>query len=170
MATDGMDGSECMSAHDFTFRALDGGDINLATFANRALLLSNTASACGFAGQLRQLQELYDRYGERGLMVLAVPSNDFGEQEPLSEPRIAEHYRESHGITFPIAGKESVVGGQAHRFFQWIGEEVGEAALPRWNFHKYLIDPTGELVGAWPSRVEPTGAEITQAIETALPR
>lgn len=159
-----------MSAHDFTFRGLDGGDINLATFANRALLLANTASECGYAGQFHQLQQLYDRYGDRGLMVVAVPSNDFGDQEPLSEPEIASHYRETYGISFPITGKESVVGGQAHRFFRWLGEEIGEAVLPQWNFHKYLIDPTGEPVGAWPSKVEPLSAEVTQAIEEALPR
>jgi glutathione peroxidase len=158
-----------LSAHDFTFRALDGGEINLASFANRAVLLANTASDCGYAGQFAQLQELYERYGDRGLMLLAVPSNDFGEQEPLSEAEIATHYRETHGLAFPIAGKAHVVGGQAHRFFQWIGSEVGEAALPQWNFHKYLIDPAGELVGAWPSKVAPLDAEITQAIEQVLP-
>lgn len=159
-----------MSAHDFTFRALDGGEINLATFANRAVLLTNTASECGFAGQFAQLQQLYERYGDRGLMVVAVPSNDFGDQEPLSEAEIARHYRDTLGLAFPVTGKESVVGGQAHRFFQWIGTEVGEAALPQWNFHKYLIDPAGELAGAWPSKVEPLSAEVTEAIEEVLPR
>jgi len=158
-----------MSAHDFTFRALDGGDINLAIFANRALLLVNTASECGFAGQLEQLQQLYDRYGDRGLMIVAVPSNDFGEQEPLAESEIPAHYREAYGITFPVTGKESVVGGQAHPFFKWIEDEVGEAALPQWNFHKYLIDPTGQPVGAWPSKVEPTSPEVTEVIEETLP-
>lgn len=159
-----------MSAHDFTFRAPDGGEINLAIFANRALLLVNTASECGYAGQLQQLQQLYDRYGEQGLMVVAVPSNDFGEQEPLAESEIAAHYRDAYGITFPITGKESMIGGNAHRFFGWIEDEAGEAALPQWNFHKILIDPTGELIGVWPSRIEPLSDEITQTIEETLPR
>jgi glutathione peroxidase len=158
-----------MSAHDFTFPALDGGDINLATFANRALLLVNTASACGYAPQFAKLQALYDRFGDRGLMVLAIPSNDFGEQEPLSEAEIARHYRDELGLTFPVAGKQQVVGAGAHRFYRWLHDEAGEAAEPRWNFHKVLIDPQGELAGVWPSAVEPDDPDVLEAIEAVLP-
>ncbi|MBK1695915.1 glutathione peroxidase [Rhodovibrio salinarum] len=158
-----------MSAHDFTFPALEGGDINLAIFANRALLLVNTASACGYAGQFTELQQLYDDLGERGLMVIAVPSNDFGEQEPLSEGEIAQHYRNELGLTFPITGKQQVVGAGAHRFYHWVHEEAGEAAAPRWNFHKVLLDPQGELAGVWPSSVSPQDAEVRAAIEAVLP-
>jgi len=158
-----------MSAHDFTFGGLDGGELNLEIFKGRAVLLANTASECGYAPQLGQLQQLYDEYGERGLMVVAVPSNDFGDQEPLSEPELREHCETHHGITFPVTGKEHVLGEQAHPFFRWIEEEVGEAATPRWNFHKYLIDPSGDLVGAWPAKVDPTSQDIREAIEGVLP-
>ena len=159
-----------MSAHDFTFSGLDGGDLNLAIFKGRAVLLTNTATECGYAPQFRGLQELYDTYGDRGFMVLAVPSNDFGDQEPRQGAAIREHCETQHAVTFPMTGKEHVIGQQAHPFFRWIEDEVGEAAMPRWNFHKYLLDPDGELVGAWPSSVEPTSEEVTSAIADVLPR
>ena len=158
-----------MSAHDFTFPALEGGDINLAIFANRALLLVTTASDCGYAGQFAELQALYDELGERGLMVVAVPSNDFGEQEPRAEGEIARHYRDDLGLSFPVTGKQQVVGAGAHRFFHWLREEAGEAAEPRWNFHKVLLDPQGELAGVWPSSVSPKDPEVLEAIEAVLP-
>jgi glutathione peroxidase len=158
-----------MSAHDFSFPALDGGEISLATFANRAVLLVNTASACGYAQQFSQLQGLYDRLGDRGLMVVAVPSDDFGGQEPLGEAEIARHYREDLGLTFPVTGKTQVVGQGRHRFFAWLLDQAGEAAEPGWNFHKVLLDPAGELVGVWPSRVEPDSRAVVDAVESVLP-
>jgi glutathione peroxidase len=102
-------------------------------------------------------------------MVVAVPSNDFGEQEPREEGEIARHYREDLGLNFPVTGKQQVIGEGAHRFFHWVREEAGEAAEPRWNFHKILLDTDGELAGVWPSSVSPRDPEVLAAIEAVLP-
>ena len=103
-----------------------------------------------------------------GLVVLGVPSNDFGAQEPKTEPEIAKFCETSFGVSFPMTAKQKVAGVDAHGLYQWIAGEAGEAVMPKWNFHKFLIDKDGKLAGSWPSRVEPTSAEITSAIEDAL--
>jgi glutathione peroxidase len=154
-----------MSAHDFAFTTIDGAALPLAQFRGRPILVANTASQCGFTPQYADLEALWRRYRERGLVVIAVPSNDFGAQEPGSAPEIKEFCETRYAVDFPLAGKEKVAGAAAHPFFRWIEEELGEAGVPRWNFHKYLIAPDGNLAGAWPSRVKPTDAEITAEIE-----
>ena len=157
-----------MSAHDFVFPALDGGEIALADYRGRALLLVNTASECGYTPQYADLQKLWSDYRERGLTVLAVPSNDFGQQEPGDAAQIKSFCDTTYQIDFPMTAKQQVIGGEAHPFYRWIAEEIGEVAAPRWNFHKYLIAPDGSLAGLWPSDVGPLDPEITGAIEDAL--
>lgn len=158
-----------MAVPEITFPGLEGGEIRLADHRGRALLVANTASQCGFTPQYAGLQELWRRYRGRGLAVVGVPSNDFGEQEPGGAEEIRTFCTRDYGVDFPLAAKQPVIGEAAHPFFRWLEAEAGEAVLPAWNFHKYLLDPAGELVGAWPSRVEPLSAEITQAIEAVLP-
>jgi len=100
--------------------------------------------------------------------VLGVPSNDFGAQEPKTEAEIAKFCETNYGVTFPMTAKQKVVGMDAHGLYQWIGGEAGEGALPKWNFHKYLIDKDGKLAGSWPSKVSPTSSEITGPIDMML--
>ena len=157
-----------MTAHDFTFTAIDGAPLALADFAGKAVLVVNTASECGFTPQHAALQELSAAYGGRGLVVLGVPSNDFGGQEPGDEATIAAFCSARFGVEFPMTEKNSVIGADAHPFYRWIADTLGEDHAPRWNFHKYLIDGTGEVVGAWPSKVVPLSADITTAVEDAL--
>ena len=157
-----------MSAYDFEFQSIDGGALPLSRYEGKPILLVNVASECGFTPQYRELQELWARYRDRGLVVLGVPSNDFGAQEPGDEAEIREFCESRYAVDFPLTVKQKVIGGDAHPLYRWIAAEAGEDAAPRWNFHKYLIDPAGELAGAWPSRVSPVGAEITQAVETTL--
>ena len=157
-----------MNAHDLAFESIDGNPLALRDFGNKAVLVVNTASECGYTPQYRGLQSLWDRYRDRGLVVLGVPSNDFGAQEPGSEAEIRAFCERTYKVTFPITGKQTVIGAEAHPFYRWIASEVGEDAAPRWNFHKYLIDRRGELAGAWPSRVEPNDPAIIQAIEDTL--
>jgi len=157
-----------MTAHDFTFTAIDGASLALADFAGKAILVVNTASECGFTPQYAALQELSTAYGGRGLVVLGVPSNDFGGQEPGDEATIAAFCSAGFGVEFPMTEKYSVIGADAHPFYRWIADTLGEDHAPRWNFHKYLIDGTGEVVGAWPSKVAPLSADITTAVEDAL--
>jgi len=158
-----------MNAHDFSFDALDGsGEIALRDFAGHAVLLVNTASFCGFTPQYEGLEALWQRFRDKGLVVLGVPSNDFGAQEPGSADEIADFCATKFSVSFPLAAKAPVIGGHAHPLYAWIAEELGEDAAPKWNFHKYLIGPDGELAGAWPSKVAPLDGEITGAVEAAL--
>ena len=153
-----------MSAHDFTFPSIDGGDLPLKAWAGKPILVVNTASFCGFTPQYRELEAVWRKYKARGLVVLGVPSNDFGAQEPGKAGEIKQ-FCETFDVSFPLADKQVVVGGSAHPFYKWILAELGETGAPRWNFHKYLVAPDGTLVGAWPSRVKPDAPEITREID-----
>ena len=154
----------------FRFTAIEGGELAMADYAGKAVLLVNTASRCGFTPQYAALQDTWERYRDRGLVVLGVPSNDFGGQEPLDESGIKQFCEVQFGIDFPMTSKERVAGPAAHPLYRWIAERLGARGQPTWNFHKFLIDPAGEVVGAWPARVSPEGAEVSAAIESALPR
>jgi len=158
-----------MAAYDFRFTSIDGDELPLSRFRNKAVLVVNTASECGYTPQYAGLQALWARYRERGLVVLGVPSNDFGEQEPGDEAQIKAFCENRYGVSFPLTARESVVQAERHPFFRWLEEAFGEAITPQWNFHKYLIGPDGELAGAWPSKVEPLSEEIVASIEEALP-
>lgn len=156
-----------MSAYDFDFTAIEGGDLPLKAWRGKPILVVNTASFCGFTPQYADLEKLWQQYKGRGLVVLGVPSNDFGQQEPGSAKEI-KAFCETYDVSFPLAGKEKVLGADAHPFYRWIAAELGDAGVPRWNFHKYLIDANGDIAGAWPSRVTPTSKDVTTAIEAAL--
>ena len=155
-------------SHRFSFTSIDGEALPLSSFAGKAVLLVNTASRCGFTPQYDDLQAVWERYRERGLVVLGVPSNDFGGQEPGSEAEIKQFCEVNFAVDFPMTAKTRVRGAEAHPFYRWAAEELGAAAAPKWNFHKYLIAPDGRLVGWFPTRTEPTAEEVTQAIEAAL--
>ena len=158
-----------MTAHDFSFPAIEGGTLALKQWAGKPILVANTASFCGFTPQYRDLEAVWQRYRGRGLVVLGVPANDFGAQEPGSAKEI-KAFCESYDVTFPLADKQVVVGADAHPFWKWIVAELGDAGAPRWNFHKYLIAPDGTLAGAWPSSVKPTAKEVVAEIEALLPK
>lgn len=157
-----------MSAHEFSFPAIGGGTIRLADFSGKPVLIVNTASECGYTPQYGGLEDLWRRYRHRGLVVLGVPSNDFGRQEPGNEAAIEGFCRKNYGVDFPLAAKQPVIGGSAHPFYRWIAEEFGEAATPKWNFHKYLVSPDGGLAGLWPSSTAPLDPAIIAAIEEQL--
>jgi glutathione peroxidase len=157
-----------VTAYAFGFKGLDGKDIRLAEHAGKPILVVNTASLCGYTPQYTGLQQLWARYQGRGLTVIAVPSNDFGSQEPGDAVAIAHTTHDQYGISFPVAAKVDVKGGAAHPFYRWAAlERPGET--PRWNFHKYLIGRDGRLSASFPSDVEPTDARVIAAIEKELP-
>jgi glutathione peroxidase len=157
-----------MSAHEFSFPAIDGRTLGLADYKGRPVLIVNTASECGYTPQYAGLQKLWQTYRDRGLVVLGVPSNDFGAQEPGDEPAIQSFCRTNYGVDFPMTAKQTVIGGTAHPFYRWVVAEFGEAAAPKWNFHKYLLAGDGSLAALWPSTVEPLDPEITAAVESEL--
>lgn len=150
------------------FEKLGGGPLTGARGFGKPTLIVNTASACGYTPQYAALQKLWETYRERGLVVLGVPCNDFGEQEPGSAVEIGTFCSTNYGVSFPLAAKVAITHAPRHPFYQSVAAELGDDHLPRWNFHKYLVSATGELLGAWPSKVSPLAKEITDAVETAL--
>jgi len=132
------------------------------------MLVVNTASTSGNPPQYSDLEALWQRYRGRGLVVLGVPSNDFGAQEPGSAAEIKRFCAAGYAVDFPLTEKCGVIGGEAHPFYKWIATELGEAGAPRWNFHKYLVGPDGQLAGTWPSQVAPSDKRITTEIERLL--
>jgi len=165
MATSDGDAGD---AYRFEFVSLDGGKLPLASWRGRPVLVVNTASFCGYTPQYRDLEALWRRYRERGLVVLGVPSNDFGAQEPGNAAEIKQFCDNNYQVDFPLTGKCRVIGGDAHPFYRWVAAQIGEDGAPRWNFHKYLIGPDGQLAGAWPSRVGPLDQAIIGEIEGLL--
>ena len=156
------------TAFAFSFAGLDGGDIRLANHSGKPLLIVNTASQCGYTPQLAGLQELWKRYGSRGLLVIGVPSNDFGGQEPGGPGEIMQTANHVYGVNFPLAAKVVVSGPNAHPFYKWAALERPGAG-PRWNFHKFLIGRNGHIVGSFPAAVDPMDPEIIAVIERELP-
>ena len=155
-------------AHAFSFTSIDGEALPLSDFRGKTLLLVNTASRCGFTHQYADLQALWQRYRDDGLVVLGVPSNDFGGQEPGSEAEIKEFCEVNFSVDFPLTEKATVNGMDAHPLYRWAVDVLGKRAAPRWNFHKYLIGPEGELIAWFPTSVSPTSETVTQAVEAAL--
>ena len=156
------------SAYAFTFNGLDGGQILLASYAGRPMLIVNTASQCGYTPQYAGLQTLWTRYRDRGLLLLGVPSNDFGSQEPGGAKEIHTTAEGDYHVTFPLTEKAVVKGANAHPFYRWAAAER-PLETPRWNFHKYLIGRDGSLKASFVSAVEPTEPKIIAAIEAELP-
>ncbi|MDX1402124.1 MAG: glutathione peroxidase, partial [Kiloniellales bacterium] len=142
----------------------------LSSFKGKAVLIVNTASFCGFTHQYADLQAAWSRYREKGLVVLGVPSNDFGSQEPGSESEIKEFCEVNFDVDFPLTEKVHVKGQDAHPFYKWAAEQMGYAAIPRWNFHKYLVSPDGELIDWFATTTSPGSERVIAAIEASLPR
>ena len=156
-----------MTVFDFTLPRLEGGTLDLAEYAGRPLLITNTASKCGFTGQYAGLQRVWERERDSGLVVIGVPSNDFGNQEPGSEAEIGAFCERNYGVSFPLTAKLSVRGTQAHPLFRHLAQTGGFLSAPRWNFYKYVIDPTGRLVAWFPSVTNPESTRLRRALDTA---
>ena len=159
--------ASAMNAHDYSFETIDGKPLPLSQFKGKAVLVVNTASFCGFTPQYEQLQAVWQARREQGVVVLGVPSNDFGEQEPGSAAEIKEFCESKYDVDFPLAAKVKTVGSDAHPFYKWAGAAKG---APKWNFHKYLLNGDGELVAAFPSATKPDSAAVQKAIDAALAR
>ena len=157
-----------MSAHDFSFQSIDGEALSLAQFAGKPVLVVNTASRCGFTRQYADLQSLWARYRDQGLVVLGVPSNDFGGQEPGSNNEIKDFCTVNFDIDFPMTEKTVVRGAAAHPFYRWAVGELGTLAKPRWNFHKYLIGRDGQVAKWFSSMTEPESKKLKSAITNAI--
>ena len=158
------------TAYDFAFKQLHGrgAALDLGTYKGKVLLIVNTASECGFTPQFKDLEKLYETYKDQGLVVIGVPSNDFGGQEPGTEAEIEQVCRYNYGVTFPMAQKETVVGKSAHPFYSWVHGQLGLGSAPKWNFHKYLISRNGQPVDFYLSTTAPLAPKLVRAIEEQL--
>ncbi|WP_419421354.1 glutathione peroxidase (plasmid) [Legionella sp. D16C41] len=157
------------NAYDYSFNSLVGHQpLPLTQFKGKVLLIVNTASKCGFTPQYAGLEKLYQEYRNKGLVILGVPSNDFGGQEPGSEQNIADFCHINYGVSFPMTAKETVSGKQAHPFYRWAKQKLGFGSSPKWNFHKYLINRKGELITFYYSTTKPDSPRLIKTIEKAL--
>jgi glutathione peroxidase len=157
--------SAAAGTRDAVFANIDGGTLSLADWAGQPVLVVNTASQCGFTNQYDGLQALYDRYKGQGLIVLAVPSDDFN-QELGSAAEVKEFCEMSFGLDLPMADISHVKGGKAHAFYKAVRAETG--FVPKWNFNKVLIGPEGDVLGTWGSSVKPGSPQIIRAIKPLL--
>lgn len=149
----------------FSFGSIDGGRILLDDWRGKPVLVVNTASLCGFAGQFDDLQLLHERFGPRGLLVLAVPSDDFN-QELADEGAVKEFCAINFDLTLPMTEITRVRGAGAHPFYKWLAADHG--FVPQWNFNKVLLGPEGQVLGTWGASVNPMSTTITRQIEPFL--
>jgi len=157
------------TAHDFSFTSIDGENLPLSKFKGKAVLIVNTASMCGFTPQYTGLQVLWDSCRDRGLVVLGVPSDDFGGQELDSASDVKSFCSMNYNIDFPMTDIVRVKGPAAHPYYKWVADTHGGLAVPRWNFHKHLVDADGRLVNWFVSTTGPSSSKLRRAIEKILP-
>ncbi len=155
------------TAYAFSFKRLEGGDIRLADHSGKPILVVNTASLCGYTPQYEGLQHLWSRFRNDGLLIIGVPSNDFGGQEPGGVAEIDHTAHQKYGVTFPLTAKAEVKGPAAHPFYRWAAAER-PLDTPRWNFHKYLVGRDGRIAAAFSSEIEPADARVVTAIAKEL--
>ena len=156
------------TAYNFVFDTIDGDKLPMSSFANKVILVVNTASKCGFTRQYDDLQAIWEKFKDNGLVVLGVPSNDFGSQEPGKEKDIKSFCELNFDVDFPMTSKVSVKGSKAHDFYKWAHEEVGPEKSPKWNFHKYLISSKGLIAGSFESAISPRSDVLIEAIRSEL--
>jgi glutathione peroxidase len=155
-------------AYQFTFTSIDGKSMPMSDFKGKTVLVVNTASQCGFTPQYTALEAVYTKYKDKGLVIVGVPSNDFGGQEPGTNAEIKKFCTGNYDVDFPLTTKYDVKGDSAHPFYKWAEQVGGQAAVPAWNFHKLLLDGNGKLIAEFPSKVKPDSDDVTKAIETSL--
>ena len=153
------------SAYDFSFSTIQGKPYPLQDLAGRPLVVVNTASKCGFTPQFKALEAVWKANKEAGLVVIGVPSNDFGGQDPGSNDEIASFCELNYGVDFPMMSKEHVTGPDAHPFFKWVIGEAGFLAKPRWNFFKYLVNQQGELEEWFSPFTKPESKKFTGEVQ-----
>lgn len=159
------------SVHQYHVKDLTGKEVKLSSYSGKVLLIVNTASECGFTPQYEELETLYQLYKEKGFVVLAFPSNDFGGQEPLNGKEIQEFCSLKFHTTFPIFDKIHVKGEKADPLFKFLSNKSENGSVdiaPKWNFQKYLIDKEGKVIDYYLSTTSPTSSKVKKAIENLL--
>lgn len=154
-------------AYDYTFDSIDGGKIKLSNYKDKVIVVVNVASRCGYTPQYEGLQLLYDSYKDKDLVVIGVPTNNF-KQEPGSNDQIKDFCETNFGITFPMTEKIDVIGASSHPFYKWAKEDYGIGAIPKWNFHKIIIDKNGKVKDTFASFTKPTSKKFIKSIEELI--
>jgi glutathione peroxidase len=155
-------------AYDFKFKDLDGSALNLSEYKGKVIVVVNVASQCGFTNQYEDMQNVWEQYQAKGIVILGVPSNDFGKQEPGSNEDIKNFCEAKFGITFPMTEKVSVKGTDAHPFYIWAEKNHGKSAVPKWNFHKIIINKEGKIEKTFSSITNPSSKKFKEVIENLL--
>ena len=153
---------------DLNIENIKGKNINLSVYKDKTILLVNVASKCGFTKQYSGLQKLYEKYKDKGFVVIGIPSNQFGGQEPGSNDEIKSFCEVNFNITFPLMNKVDVKGKNAHPIFLWAKSNYGNSAVPKWNFHKILINKDGKIQNSFSSFIDPMSKKIIKEIESIL--
>ena len=153
---------------DLSIKDIDNKVVHFKEYKDKTILLVNVASQCGFTKQYSSLQTLYDKYKTQGLIVIGIPSNQFGGQEPGSNDEIKDFCETNFNITFPITDKVDVKGDNAHQIYQWAKKNHGKSTIPKWNFHKILINKDGKIQDTFNSFVDPLSKKIINQIESIL--
>ena len=153
---------------DLNIKDIQGKMINFSKYKDKTILLVNVASKCGFTKQYSGLQALYEKYKDKGLVIIGIPSNQFGGQEPGSNKEIKDFCEINFNITFPITDKIDVKGKNAHPIYLWAKENYGNSTVPKWNFHKILINKNGKIQNTYNSFIKPMSKKIIKEIELIL--
>ena len=154
-------------AYDFSFINIEEGLINLKDYRGKTLIIVNVASRCGFTNQYDDLQRLWSNYKNKGVVVIGIPSNNF-KQEPGSNKEIRKFCESTFGVDFPMAEKTNIIGKNAHPFFKWAKKNYGIAAVPKWNFHKIIINKNGKISNTFTSITKPYSKKFINFIEKEI--
>ena len=154
-------------AYDFSFRGIDGNVINLENYKSKVIVVVNVASRCGYTPQYKDLQELWSKYKERNLVVIGIPTNNF-KQEPGTNKDIKKFCESNFGISFPLTEKTNVIGTNAHPFYKWAKKNYGIGAIPKWNFHKIVVDKNGKITDTFASFTKPSSKKFINSIEKEI--
>ena len=166
--TTNVTASDNKLAYDFSFNDLDGGPLNLSEFKNKVIVVVNVASQCGFTKQYEDMQKIWEKYQSKGIVMLGVPSNDFGNQEPGNNNDIKNFCEAKFGITFPMTEKVSVKGENAHPFYKWAKDNYGTPAIPKWNFHKIIVNKNGKITETYSSITNPSSKKFINTLENLI--
>lgn len=154
--------------YDFTMDDIDGKPVNLSQYKGKALLVVNTASFCGNTPQYTDLEAMYEQYRDKGFEILAFPANNFGQQEPGTNAEIKGFCLTKYSVSFPLFSKISVKGSDKHPLYQYLTEQSPFPGEVEWNFQKYLVDRSGNVVARFPHRMKPSSPEIVKEVERVL--
>ncbi|MBT3795327.1 glutathione peroxidase [bacterium] len=157
--------SYTLNAYDFSFKDIDGNNLKFKDYKGKVLLIVNTASFCGFTSQYKAMQALWDDYKDKDFVLIGIPSNDFY-QESDTEKEVKNFCERTFGVNFPMTSITSVRGKDAHPFYKWAKLTYGTKTVPKWNFHKILIDKNGKVVETYSSMTKPTDDKVVSKIDS----